>query len=130
MKKKYKSIQKIEYFKFKARGFSKDESCELSSLKKSSKYYLEKLWYLGGYNALVLHYGGGRDSKLTDEQLSELKDILNTKDKWIVNDVKKLIKEKFNVNYGYNGVRELLIRLNVEISNYFQEKARKFKERN
>ena len=62
--------------------------------------------------------------------MSELKDILNTKDKWIVNDVKKLIKEKFNVNYGYNGVRELLIRLNVEISNYFQEKARKFKERN
>lgn len=78
---------------------------------------------MGGYNALVPHYGGGRDPKLTDEQLSELTDILNTKDKWIVNDVKKLIKEQFNVNYGYHGVRELLIRLNVDISNYFQEEA-------
>ena len=115
--------RKLEYFKFKAMGFSKNESCELAGLKESSKYYLEKLWYLGGYNALVPHYGGGRDPKLTDEQLSELTDILNTKDKWIVNDVKKLIKEQFNVNYGYHGVRELLIRLNVDISNYFQEEA-------
>ena len=115
--------RKLEYFKFKAMGFSKNESCELAGLKESSKYYLEKLWYLGGYNALVPHYGGGRDPKLTDEQISELSDILTTKDKWIVNDVKKLIREEFNVNYSYQGVRELLIRLNVEIGNYFQEEA-------
>ena len=56
--------RKLEYFKFKAMGFSKNESCELAGLKESSKYYLEKLWYLGGYNALVPHYGGGRDPKL------------------------------------------------------------------
>ena len=115
--------RKLEYFKFKAMGFSKNESCELAGLKESSKYYLEKLWYLGGYNALVPHYGGGRDPKLTDEQISKLSDILTTKDKWIVNDVKKLIKEQFNVNYSYQGVRELLIRSNVEIANYFQEEA-------
>ena len=41
----------------------------------------------------------------------------------MINDVKKLIKEQFNVDYSYHGVRELLIRLNVEISNYFQEES-------
>ena len=120
-------FKKLQYFKFKEMGFSKIESCKLAGLKESSRYYLEKLWYIGGYNSLVPHYGGGRSSKLTDEQLNDLKNKLNQKDSWLVKDVQKLIKDEYNVEYGYNGVRTILIKFNIEIDNYFENNRLKKK---
>lgn len=54
-----------------------------------------------GYNSLILHYGGGRKSKLSDNQLNGLKIKLESQDSWLVDDVKKIIKDEFNVEYEY-----------------------------
>lgn len=101
-------------------GYSKIESCNLAGFPESSRYYLDDLWAEGGYNALIPHYGGGRNPKLSDQQLNDLKVKLSEKDSWLVDDVKKLIKNEYNVEYEYQSVRSLLIRLNVPISNYFE----------
>lgn len=115
-----KVFKKLLYFKFNKMGYSKIESCNLAGFPESSRYYLDDLWAEGGYNALIPHYGGGRSSKLSDEQLNDLKIKLSKKDSWLVDDVKKLIKREYNVEYEYQSVRSILIRLNVPISNYFE----------
>ena len=115
-----KVFKKLLYFKFNKMGYSKIESCNLAGFPESSRYYLDDLWAEGGYDALIPHYGGGRSSKLSDKQLNNLKIKLSKKDSWLVDDVKKLIKSEYNVEYEYQSVRSLLIRLNVPISNYFE----------
>ena len=57
--------KKLLYFKFKAEGYSTKESYELTGIKKSTAYYLEKMWKSGGYNALIPKPKSGRKSKLT-----------------------------------------------------------------
>ena len=112
-------FQKLLYFRFKKMGYSKIESCNLAGFPESSRYYLEDLWDEGGYYALIPHYGGGRNSKLSQKQLDDLKIKLDSKDSWLVDDVKTLIEEEYGVKYTYQNVRTLLMRLNVEIDNYF-----------
>ena len=113
-------FKKLLYFKFKAMGYSKIKSCELAGFPESSRYYLEDLWAEGGYTSLIPHYGGGRKSKLSDKQLSDLKIKLEFQDSWLVDDVKKLINDEYNIEYEYQSVRSLLMRLNIPIANYFK----------
>ena len=115
-----KTYKKLQYFKFKLMGCTKIEACKLAGIKESSRYYLEDLWETGGYNALIPHYGGGRKFKLNDNELEDLKKILKTQESWLIKDVEKLIKDRYDVEYGYHGVRNLLMRLNIQISNYFE----------
>ena len=112
--------KKLQYFKFNKMGFSKIESCKLAGFPESSRYYLDDLWAEGGYNALIPHYGGGRKSKLSKKQQKDLEIKLKTKDMWLVDDVRILIKEEYGVNYTYQSVRDLLIRLKIPIANYFK----------
>ncbi|MDR2624528.1 MAG: hypothetical protein LBC39_08235 [Methanobrevibacter sp.] len=116
-----KIYKKLLYFKFKAMGYSIIESYNLASIKKSTAYYLEDLWNEGGYYSLLQKPGQGRKTKLNNSQLSELKNILDTKDEWLVNDVVKLIKENWGINYSYNGVFNILNSyFNLKISNYHE----------
>jgi len=123
-----KVYKKLLYFKFKAMDFTKIESYKLASIKRSTAYHLEDLWNEGGYNSLLPKGGGGRKAKLNEEQLNELGLILKTKDKWLINDVVNLIKEKWNIEYSYNGVQLLLnTYFDVNIDNYYSEKQEKKK---
>lgn len=120
-------FKKLLYFKFKEMEFSKSESCRLAGFPESTQYYLENLWAEGGYDALVPHYGGGRNSKLSNEQMDDLKLKLGSKDSWLVDDVKNLIEEEYDIYYEYQSVRDILIRLNVPIANYFEVEREKKK---
>ncbi len=41
-------------------------------------------------HSLIAHYGGGRKSKLKNKELDELKEILSTKESWLIKDVEKI----------------------------------------
>jgi transposase len=123
-----KIFKKLVYFKFKAMGFTKVESYKLASIKKSTAYNIEDQWNDGGYNALLSKGGQGRKTKLNKKQINELKNILETKDKWLINDVTKLIKDKWGMDYSYNGTQNLLnSHFDVEVDNYY-EKVQKSKK--
>ena len=100
--------KKLLYFKFKAEGHSSKESYELTGIKKSTAYYLEKQWKSGGYNALIPKPRSGRKSKLTEEQMTELGKILNKKDQWHPNEIINLIKDKWSISYTYSGIKKLI----------------------
>ena len=47
----------------------------------------------------------GRKAKLSNEQLDELKEIITSSDKtYTIDDVQKLIKERYDVNHDYKTV--------------------------
>jgi len=120
-----KILVKLYYFRFKAMDFTTVESYKLAKIPKSTAYYIEDLWNEGGYNALLSKKGQGRKSKLNKSQMEELEEILDTKDKWLISDVENLIKEKWDVEYSYFGVRKLLINVfNVEIENLHEKKLK------
>ena len=123
-----KIYKKLLYFKFQAMGFTKVESYKLASIKRSTAYHLDDLWNEGGYNSLLPKSGQGRKTKLDKSQLNELGLILENNDMWLVNDVMKLIEEKWGVNYSYNGVQNLLKDyFNVNVGNYYVEKRERKK---
>jgi transposase len=119
-----KMYKKLLYFKFKAMGYTSVESYTLLSIKKSTAYNLEDLWNEGGYNALLPKSGQGRKTKLSENQLKELNDILSSKESWLVNDVLNLIKDNWNIEYSYLGTQNLLKSLDVKIDNFYEVKQK------
>jgi len=52
--------------------------------------------------------GGGRPSRLDDEQKEQLREILTSKDHWLTHEVRALIQNGFGVFYSFRYVRKLL----------------------
>ena len=62
----------------------------------------------GGYAALIPNFSGGRKSKLTDEQIEELRTLLENKDYWTTREVLELIKEEYGVEYSQKQIGVIL----------------------
>ena len=88
------------------------DSVEVASRKvgdsKMIGYTWQQRWNKDEYVDLIPRYGGGRPSKLTEEQKNELKLLLKERDDWNTNEVRNLINEKFDVKYSLKQVRIIL----------------------
>jgi len=121
-------MPKLYFFRFNALGISTVKSYELANIPRSTAYHLVDLWNEGGYNALLPKERKGRDPKLNKTQLKELGEILNKKDKWSIKEVEEIIKDKWNVEYSYHGVRNLLLNVfEVEIENLLEKRSKEAK---
>ena len=89
----------LYFVKFRRLGDSVEEASTKVGMTKKTGYYWQEDWNKGGYAALMLNFGGGRKSKLTDEQINELKTLLENKDYWTTREVLELIKEKYGVEW-------------------------------
>ncbi len=76
--------------------------------------WLER-WNENGYDGIIPSFAGGRPSKLTDEEKIELKEILKERDDWKTKEIRKLICDKFNVEYSLKQVGIILKKLRTEI---------------
>ena len=59
------------------------------------------------------NFGGGRKPKLTDEQINELRTLLENKDYWTTREVMELIKEKYGVEYSQKQIGVILHSFNM-----------------
>ena len=103
-----KVYKKLNFLKLKAEGNSTKKAYKIANLKKSSAYRILDQWNEGGYNALLRKPGGGRNIKLTEEQLKELKTNIISKYLTSEEDVQKYIKNQWNEEYTIAGVKNLL----------------------
>ena len=76
--------------------------------------WLER-WNENGYDGIIPRFAGGRPSKLTEEEKIELKEILKERDDWKTKEIRKLICDKFNVEYSLKQVGIILKKLRTEI---------------
>lgn len=106
-------LKRLYFIKFRYLRDSVEEAAIKVGVTKKTGYYWQEDWNKGGYAALIPHFGGGRKSKLTDEQIKELKTILENKDYWTTREVLELIKEKYGVEYSQKQVGVILHNFNM-----------------
>ena len=112
-----KVYKKLNFLKLKAEGNSTKKAYKLANLKKSLAYRTLDQWNTGGYNALLRKPGGGRNIKLNNEQLIELKTNILSKNLTSEEDVQKYIKSEWNEEYTIAGVRNLLkTQFNIDLN--------------
>ncbi len=106
-------LKRLYFVKFRYLGDSVEEAATKVGVTKKTGYYWQEHWSKGGYAALIPHFGGGRKSKLTDEQMKELRLLLKNKDYWTTREVWDLIKEKYSVEYSEKQVGVILRNFNM-----------------
>jgi len=65
------------------------------------------LWNEEGYKSLIPQFAGGKPSKLSENQLKELKTMVQN-EQFTTKEIHDLIKEKFGVNYSLSQIRRIL----------------------
>ena len=70
-------------------------------------------------------FAGGKPSKLSAEKKIELRSILEKRDDWTTDEVKKMIKVRFGVEYGIKHVRKMLKKMGVHYSKPYQHDYRR-----
>ena len=97
-----KVLKKLYYLRLRGKGLSVATASDLINFKQSTAYYLDDVWRYKGYEGLFHKKGAGRESKLNEEELERLGQILGEKEEWLMNDLLDLVKNEFNVEYSYN----------------------------
>lgn len=101
-------LKRLYFIKFRYLGDSVEEAAIKVGVTKKCGYYWQDYWNKGGYAALIPRFGGGRKSKLTDEQMIELKSLLKKRDYWTTKEVLELIKEKYGIEYSLKRIGIIL----------------------
>ena len=90
-------------------GISYDLASKICGLNLSTGYVWIRKWNAGGYGGLKdKDTRTGRPPKLDNDDLVKLKEILKTRDHWTTNEVRKVIKDQFNVDLAISQVIKIL----------------------
>ena len=117
-----KVYKKLIFVRLRAEGLSIIEAYTLANIKRSTAYLIEDQWNEHGYIGLLpkkQKEGSGRKPKLNKKQLKQLSKILKNEKNLTIHKIQELLKNKWNIEYTYMGVKKLLInQFNVDISEY------------
>ena len=124
-----KVYKKLSYLANKSLGYSVKEASERSFISQSYGYKIQDAWMEDGYEGLLSKErkeGSGRKSKLNKRELQQLSKILKTEKNLTIEKIINIVKEKFNKDYTYTGLKNLLKnQLNVDIDQYLDYTPRK-----
>ncbi len=81
-------------------GHSIAEAARIIQKEYATVHRWMKICESEGLEGLKPNFGGGRPSKLTDEQMKELDEIIAHTPNMAMSDVRLLVYEKFNVDYS------------------------------
>jgi putative transposase len=103
-----KVLNRLHFINYLYDGCSVPEASEKLGMTKQAGYiWLERL-NRDAYDGLIPRFAGGRPSKITDSQKSDLKELLKERDDWTTKEVRNLIQSKFGVDYSLKQVRIIL----------------------
>ena len=101
-------LNRLHFIKNRYLGDSVEIASSKVGVTKRVGYIWQERWNKDGYDGLIPRFGGGRPSKLREDQKNELIDLLKERDDWTTNEVRDLIKERFDVSYTLKQVRVIL----------------------
>ena len=99
----YTKYNKLLVIKNVKEGMSRGEAAELVNVHRKTAENWVKAYNKEGLASLETKYDNcGLNCRLSDEQLWELKNLIaEYPEKYSVEDIRKFIKDEFNVDYGY-----------------------------
>ena len=119
-------LKRLYFIRYLCRGMSVEEAAELVGVTKATGYAWLKRWNSRGYEGIIPDFGGGRPSKLTEEQKEKLKEMLKEKE-WTTKEVQELIEAEleFGVVYSSWQVRRILKSFGMRYAKPYQKDYRK-----
>jgi putative transposase len=118
-------LKRLYFIRYLYRGMSVEEAADLVGVTKATGYAWLKRWNSRSYEGLIPEFGGGRPSRLTEEQKEKLKEMLREKDSWTTREVQELIEEEFGVSYSSWQVRRILKSFGMKCAKPYQKDYRK-----
>jgi len=118
-------LKRLYFIRYLYRGMSVEKAADLVGVTKATGYTWLKGWNSNGYEGLKPNYGGGRPSKLTEEQKEELREMLKEKDSWTTKEVQELIEAEFGVSYSSWQVKRILKSFGMRYAKPYQKDYRK-----
>ncbi|WP_135604706.1 helix-turn-helix domain-containing protein [Methanococcoides sp. NM1] len=103
-----KVLDRLYFIRYRYMGDSVEEAATKVGVTKKVAYVWQKRWNKDGYAGLLPRHGGGRPSKLSEDQRNDLKLYMRVQKNWTTARVAGLIKEKFGVEYSLKQVRIIL----------------------
>lgn len=101
-------LQRLLFIKYLYEGDSVPEAADKVEVTFPTGYEWRKRWNHNGYEGLIPNFAGGAPAKLSRRDTQELKEILEQRDDWTTQEVRRLIMNRFEVNYTLRHVGRLL----------------------
>lgn len=109
---KKRVYERLCFIRMRYRGYSVEESATTMGMTVKTGYNIQELWNEGGIAALEPRFGGGRTSKLSDEQKDEIARML-TINPMSTRDVRLYIMETYGIDYSEKQVHVILTKMGM-----------------
>lgn len=116
LEKDVKVLQRLYFIKYRYEGVTVEDAAKRVEISKPVAYIWQERWNKEGVAGLKPKFAGGKPSKLTDNQKEQLKEILNKRDDWTTEEIRKLISEKFMVEYTLKQIRIILRKFGMKLA--------------
>jgi putative transposase len=97
LEKDVKVLRRLYFIKYRYEGDGVEESAKKIGISKPVAYIWQDRWNKDGYEGLKPKFAGGKPSKLSDIQKTQLKEKLKERDDWSTEAVRELVFKEFNV---------------------------------
>ncbi len=125
LEKDVKVVQRLYFIKYRYEGVTVEEAASRVGISKPVAYIWQDRWNKEGYEGLKPKFAGGKPSKLSDDQKEQLKKILNKRDDWTTDEIKKLISDEFMVEYSLKQIRIILKKFGMKLAKPFPHDYRR-----
>lgn len=123
--KRGKVLQRLIFINDLYEGKSVPSAAKHAGVVKSIAYEWLRKWNESGYEGLIPRFAGGKPSKLSGEQKSDLMALLKAKDLRYLGDIMDLIKSRFGIEYPERQVRRILKSFKMKHAKSYQVDYRK-----
>ncbi len=125
LEKDAKVLKRLYFIKYRYEGVTVEAAAERVEISKPVAYIWQDRWNKEGYEGLKPRFSGGKPPKLNNNQKDQLKEILNTRDDWTTDEIRKLILKEFKVEYTLKQTRIILRKFGMNFSKPFQHDYRR-----
>ena len=100
------------FVRMRYKGYSVEEAASAVGMTTKSGYNIQELWNEGGRAALEPKFGGGRASRLTDDQKEEIREMLSV-NPMSTKDVRLWMGEEYGIDYSEKQVHVILSKMGL-----------------
>jgi putative transposase len=125
LEKNVKVLNRLHFIRNRYLGDSVELAASKSGVTKRVGYIWQYRWNEEGYEGLKPKYRGGRPAQITDKQKEELYQILTERDDWTTKEIRKLIKDKFGIEFSEKHVRTILRSLGLKYARPYPKDYRR-----
>ena len=117
-------LKALYFVRYRYEGKSVEEAARLVGISKNNAYIWQERWNVSGYEGIIPRFAGGKPSKLTEEQKSDLKERLNS-GSFTTEEVREMIQTNYGVEYTSKQVRVIMRKIGLNYAKPFQHDYRR-----